>query len=140
MDELFGLADWLEDCSKEVKNEIELAVKEGAKKVQLQAQQKAPFDTGNLRNNIDSEAKWEGNTCIGKITSNAEYSVYVEYGSGIYASKGNGRQTPWRYQDAYGNWYTTRGQAPQPFMYPAWYAKKDEVFRDIVETIGRFFD
>lgn len=73
--DLFDLADYFEDIGKEAKKVIEREVGEGAKEVRLQAQQKAPFDTGNLRNNIDSEVKWEANTCIGKITSNAEYSV-----------------------------------------------------------------
>lgn len=30
-----------------------------------------------------------------EVYTNSEYAPYIEYGTGIYASAGNGRQTPW---------------------------------------------
>lgn len=53
------------------------------------------------------------------IGSNLFYSVYVELGTGIFAEKGNGRKTPWVWQDFNGKWHFTRGMAPRPFLRPA---------------------
>lgn len=47
-----------------------------------------------------------------------KYAVYVEYGTGIYAKNGNGRQTPWTYFDGK-NFWRTHGQKPQPYFTPA---------------------
>ena len=85
--------------------------------VKNDASQMAPVDTGELSRSIDFEVAGDGTE--GVIYSNLEYAVYVELGTGIYASRGGGRQTPWRYQDGEGEWHTTRGQRPQPYLEPA---------------------
>lgn len=43
------------------------------------------------------------------IGSNLFYSVYVELGTGIYATNHDGRKTPWVWQDFNGDWHFTRG-------------------------------
>lgn len=50
------------------------------------------------------------------IGTNLEYAPYVHQGTGIYATNGDGRKTPWSYMDDEGNWHTTLGQHPQPFL------------------------
>ena len=51
------------------------------------------------------------------IGTNVEYAVYVHEGTGEYATGGTGaKNIPWRYQDAKGNWYTTRGMKPNRFL------------------------
>lgn len=47
------------------------------------------------------------------------YALYVELGTGIFAEKGNGRKTPWVWQDFNGKWHFTLGMAPRPFLRPA---------------------
>ena len=55
-------------------------------------------DTGRLRNSVShSVDETEPSVYIG---TNVEYGVYVEYGTGKYADNGQGRQSPWMYQDA----------------------------------------
>ena len=135
---LFDLSDWLSDCADDCKKEIEREVEKEAKVVQAQAKLLAPVDTGNLRNNINTSVKWEGNTCVGVISADTEYSVFVEYGTGIYSSLGTGRQTPWVYTpDGGTHFYWTQGQQPQPFMNPAYENTKDKIFRDLTEMVGR---
>ena len=63
--------------------------------VENEAKKKCPVDTGELRNSITSEI--EGNQAV--VGSNLEYAPYVEFGTGIFSSLGNGRQTPWTYYD-----------------------------------------
>lgn len=76
----------------------------------------APHRTGTLQRSIDFEVSTEGTEGI--IYTNLEYAPYVEVGTGIYATKGGGRDTPWAYQDADG-WHITRGMRARPFMEPA---------------------
>lgn len=136
--DLFDLSDWLSDCADDCKKEIEREVEKEAKIVQAQAKLLAPVDTGNLRNNINTSVKWEGNTCVGVISADTEYAIYVEYGTGIYSSLGTGRQTPWVYTPDGGvHFYWTQGQQPQPFMNPAYENTKDKIFRDLTEMVGR---
>lgn len=76
----------------------------------------APQKTGALRRSIDFEVAADGTEAI--VYSNLEYAPYVEVGTGIYATKGGGRDTPWRYK-GYEGWVTTKGQRAQPYLEPA---------------------
>lgn len=100
--------------------------------VQNDAKRNCPVDTGQLRSSITYEVEPQQ----GVIGTNVEYAPYVEYGTGIWSSKGDGRQDRWSYQDAEGNWHSTIGQKPQPFLHPALQANKDgimELINDYVE-------
>ena len=138
--DLSDFANWLDDIAYEVKDEIEKSVERGAMKIANDAKARCPVDTGTLRASIQTDVEWSGNTCMGKVGTNVEYAPMVEYGSGIYATNGQGRKTPWVYKDGRGNWHTTSGQHPQPFMYPALYAKKDKVLDEIARDVKRLFN
>ena len=95
--------------------------------VERSAREKAPKDTGALRRSIRS--KVEG--LEGIIYTPLEYAPYIEYGTGLFA-EGNGRKdVPWNYQDDKGNWHSTSGLKPQPFMRPS----LDENRQKIVEIL-----
>lgn len=79
--------------------------------------EKAPVDDGQLKNSITHQVDEGSNQVV--IGTNVEYAPYQEIGTGILSSEGNGRQTPWRYQDAKGDWHTTSGNKPHPFLKPA---------------------
>lgn len=100
--------------------------------VERVAKEKAPKDTGELRKSITS--KVENNQGI--IFTPLEYAPYVEYGTGLFAEDGNGRQdVPWHYQDDKGQWHTTSGMHPQPFMRPALNENRVEILRILKEGI-----
>ena len=76
-----------------------------------------PKDTGNLANSInygvvESDMQMQ-------VGTNVTYAPYVELGTGIYAEEGNGRKTPWVYQDDEGRWHRTSGMHAQPYLRPA---------------------
>lgn len=73
-------------------------------------------DTGNLRNSITNEVDMGDKSVT--IGSAVEYAPYVEFGTGVHSELG-GRQTPWVYQDADGNFWMTTGQKPRPYLRPA---------------------
>ena len=101
--------------------------------VENQAKENAPVQTGYLRRSITHEIN--GNEGI--IGTNVEYAPYVEFGTGLFSSQGDGRKdVPWRYQSADGSWHTTSGQNPQPYLQPALLENKkniEKIFKDTLK-------
>lgn len=77
------------------------------------AKMNTPVDTGRLRNSI-SHAVSGNDVYIG--TNVMPYAPYVELGTGIYASDGQGRQSPWGYYDRNGKYHVTRGMKPRHML------------------------
>lgn len=102
--------------------------------VESSAKQKAPVDKGLLRQSIHTEV--DTSKLQATVGTPLSYAPYVEYGTGIHASKGDGRHTPWSYQRPDGQWVTTEGNRPQPFLGPALRENRRKVtdhFNHIVE-------
>lgn len=87
-------------------------------------------DTGALRNSVSHLVKIEDEAVY--VGTNQEYAVFNEMGTGIHTDGGGGRQTPWVYQDARGEWHTTRGIKPIHFLRNAAQDHVDE-FQRIAE-------
>ena len=99
--------------------------------VERSAKQKAPKDTGALARSITS--KVEG--LEGTVYSPLEYAPYIEYGTGLFA-EGNGRKdVPWNYQDDKGNWHSTSGLKPQPFMRPSLDENREKILEILKEGV-----
>ena len=99
--------------------------------VERSAREKAPKDTGALRRSITS--KVEG--LEGIIYTPLEYAPYIEYGTGLFA-EGNGRKdVPWNYQDDKGNWHSTSGLKPQPFMRPSLDENREKILDILKEGV-----
>lgn len=103
--------------------------------VERSAKQKAPKDTGALRRSITSKVEVEGNELVGTVYTPLEYAPYVEYGTGLFAEEGGRKDVPWCYQDDKGDWHTTSGQKPQPFMRPALNENREEIIRIVKEAL-----
>ena len=112
------------NLDKFINSELDKLLKTGMAKacatVRNEAIKKAPQRTGALKRSIDFEVSDDGQE--GVIFSNLEYAPYVEAGTGVFATKGNGRDTPWvypYYSKGGTKFATTEGQKPQPFLEPA---------------------
>lgn len=119
--------------------------------VHSQAKNLAPVDTGNLAGSIHMKVIKTNEGLIGKVFTNLSYAPYVEFGTGIigngtypYHVKGlklSYKDTPWVYTpDGGDNFYFSKGQAAQPYMYPA--LKENEkyikqLFKDAVKDAIR---
>ena len=103
---------------------------------------KAPTDTEKLKPNIqvkDDSTDTELNVKCGIFVESAiNYAIYQEYGTGIYAENGQGRQTPWLWQVKSQKWADIfgievgqsvlwHGNQPHPFIRPAWDENKDKI-------------
>lgn len=106
------------------------------KVVEGAAVENCPVDTGELQQSIHSDPPGPNDEPSGIVGTNKEYAPYVEMGTGLFAVNGDGRQdVPWSYQDVDGNWHSTSGQEPQPFLGPALMDNIDAVNRLIAEGI-----
>jgi HK97 gp10 family phage protein len=104
--------------------------------VERDAKINAPKDTGALRRSITSTVEVENGDIVGTVFTPLEYAPYVEYGTGLFAEDGGRTDVPWHYQDDKGNWHTTSGQQPQPFMRPALNDNREKIVRLIKEGIS----
>ena len=108
--------------------DVQEALNESCLLVENTAKENCPVDSGQLRNSITSNVSGE----TGEVGTNVEYAPYVEYGTGVYNP---GRLTPWSYQDASGEWHTTTGQKPQPFLVPALDSNRDKILNIFKEKV-----
>ena len=130
MSEIHGLDEILERLdSLTNSSRFEMAIGKACALVERSAKEKAPKGNGELRRSITS--KVEGTTGI--VFTALEYAPYVEYGTGLFAENGGRKDVPWNYQDDKGEWHSTSGQHPQPFMRPALDENREQIKRIISE-------
>lgn len=131
---LEGLEDVLESIDSIVDSDkLQEALGKACAIVERSAKEKAPKDTGELRRSITS--KVQNNE--GVVFTPLEYAPYVEYGTGLFAESGGRQDVPWTYQDDKGEWHSTSGQHPQPYMRPALNENREQILRIIKEGISK---
>jgi len=122
------------DNSGEILRALEEKTKAALEGVGIQAEGFAkrltPVDTGRLRNSITHAVRGD-DVYIG---TNVEYGIWLELGTGIYASDGKGRQSPWGYQDRNGKWHRTKGMKPHHMLKKA-ASEHTEEYKRIIEAI-----
>lgn len=120
----------LKDNTEAVKAALHDAVARALERCGSQAEGYAkdlcPKDTDRLRGSITHKVSSDSV----HIGTNVNYAPYVEMGTGDYYP--GGRQTPWAYQDMFGNWHRTKGQKAQPFLKPA-VADHAQTYRNIMK-------
>ncbi len=106
----------LEQYEEEMEKWVKKGIAKTTQTIYNTAVALAPVDMGYLKESIDFMYKDGGMT--GVISVGADYAIYVEYGTGIYATGPGGsraKKIPWSFQNEDGEWYTTYGQEAQPF-------------------------
>lgn len=119
---------------KDVKS-YENALKKACMLVERTAKQKAPKGNGELRRSITSRIDKDGNELKGVVFTPLEYAPYVEYGTGLFAEEQGRQDVPWHYKDDEGNWHSTSGMPPHPYLRPALYENREEILRLLREGI-----
>lgn len=116
----------LQDHSQEVLNELERRTAAALEAIGIKAEDFAKTEardrpvpanswytrTGRLVNSISHRVQ-DDSVYIG---TNLTYAPYVELGTGIYASDGNGRKDAWWYKGSDGEWHKTRGIRASHFL------------------------
>ena len=130
LDEVFNSMDELADTAK-----LEKALSKACLLVERTAKQKAPKGNGDLRRSITSEVVSNENEIRGEVYTPLEYAPYVEFGTGLFAEDGGRMDVPWNYRDDEGNWHSTSGMKPHPYMRPALDENRESIFKAIQEGV-----
>ena len=103
------------------------------KQVQGTAKGLCHVETGQLRNSIEV-TPIENGVDVG---TNVEWAIYEEYGTGKQGDPSVSHTTKdrWSYQDEEGNWHTTSGHEPHPFLYPALKANEQNIVSITKKTL-----
>lgn len=104
--------------------------------VERSAKQKAPKGTGELRRSITSKVDESAEDIVGVVYTPLEYAPYVEFGTGLFAEDGGRKDVPWNYKDDEGNWHSTSGMKPQPFMRPALNENREKILQILKEGMA----
>lgn len=130
---LVGLNELTLKLEERVNDSIEESLGKACALVEREAKEKAPKGNGALRRSITSEVKDNE----GVIFTPLEYAPYVEFGTGLFAEEGGRQDVPWHYKDDEGNWHSTSGQPPQPFMRPALNDNLEKIYKIFKEDIAQ---
>ena len=126
LDEVLDSIESLADVEK-----LDMALGKACAIVEASAKQKAPKGNGDLRRSITSKIEeYEG-----IVYTPLEYAPYVEYGTGLFAEEGGRTDVPWVYQDDEGEWHSTSGMKPHPFMRPALEENRDKIVEILKEGL-----
>ncbi len=106
----------MNDARDRIEGALGQAMEKALSIIEADAKRECTVDTGRLRASITHETKKNGSELRGRIGTNVEYAPYYHEGTGIYATNGQGRKTPWLYKDRKGIGHFTRGMKPRPFL------------------------
>jgi HK97 gp10 family phage protein len=130
IEELFKDLDGLVDDTKLFK-----AMGQACAIVERAAKQKAPKGTGELRRSITSRVEPNAGGVVGIVFTPLEYAPYIEFGTGLFAEEGGRQDVPWHYKDDEGQWHSTSGQKPRPYMRPALNENRELIKKKLEEAI-----
>ena len=108
-------------------------VSKAAMLVQGSAKNKAPVDSGALRQSIRADkAKVQGENVTATVSTNLEYAPYIEFGTG---SRGQSTNTNTEVEVSYrSDW---RGNKAQPFLWPALRENRNNSIKIIREEVRK---
>ena len=137
-----GIDEALGKLVPELDRHLSQAMQVASLEVTNEAKQRAPKDTSNLVTSIQpipTQGTFSGGSLEGGVTATAPYAMHVEYGTGLWGpkrarifpkkKKALADLTKW---PPFGPVKSIRGMRPQPYMAPAWEAKRErviEIFR-----------
>lgn len=134
IDELLRNIDKL---PKALANALAQSMEVATELVEADAVERCPVGSTALRTSIQHEVETTEQAVRGYVGSMVPYAIYVHEGTGLYAADGNGRKdVPWVYCDEQGNFHSTSGQEPNPFLQDAVDANKDKILQCFKGVLG----
>ena len=102
--------------------------------LESQVKQNTKVDTGKTK------GSWEHVVDTDKmevqVGSRYKNALWEEFGKGIYALNGDGRQTRWVYRTPDGKYHSTVGKKPRRALYKAYNSKKNQIIREAKRRFG----
>ena len=102
--------------------------------LESQVKQNTKVDTGKTK------GSWEHVVDTDKmevqVGSRYKNALWEEFGTGIYALNGDGRQTRCVYRTPDGKYHSTVGKKPRRALYKAYNSKKNQIIREAKRRFG----
>ena len=117
-----------------IKDAALMFLEESAGELESQAMRNTRVDTGQTKGAWSHKVEESALQAI--VGNPLENAIWEEFGTGEYAVNGNGRKTPWRYQDVRGNWHTTTGKRPSRAFEKAKAEAEPKILQAAKETFG----
>ena len=114
---------------------VEKGLTKTASAVQEQAKLLVPVDTGDLHDSIKVSDVKDRHI---EVFTNSDHAIFNEYGTGTKGDPAVPHTTKekWVYMGTDGNFYTSHGMSPRPFMRPAAEFGRENIefiFEDVYE-------
>lgn len=132
-----GFSDNSELVKKMLEEATVSGVLEAAGEVQAQVIRNTRVDSGITKQSWQTKVENNGHTAI--VGNTLQNAIWEEFGTGQYALHGDGRKTPWSYQDRNGKWHTTKGKKPSRAFQHAFTEKKNDMIKCIARAIENKF-
>lgn len=104
-----GFNNLINKLKRAIPEVAEDTVKTSVMKIEADARENCPVDTGRLRDSINSRIEQQGDDITGIVSTDVEYAGYVEYG--------------------------TSKMSAQPYMTPAFNDNKDDIGEYFIEKL-----
>ena len=117
-----------------IKDAALMFLEESAGELESQAMRNTRVDTGQTKGAWSHKVEESALQAI--VGNPLENAIWEEFGTGEYAVNGNGRKTPWRYQDVRGNWHTTTGKRPSRAFEKTRTEAEPKIVQAAKETFG----
>lgn len=114
--------------------EVKTIVKDTALKIQANAKQRTPVDTGDLKRSISVDISQD--ELSAKIFTEVEYAPHVEFGTAPHLIKTQDATTLSDGNNTYGKEVEHPGQVAQPFLFPAFEEEKNEYIDNLERALG----
>ena len=120
-----GFIDNRIKCCETINEKVIEALFEAAGEMTSTTQRNSRVDTGQTKNSYTYKVdESKGEAYVGSSLENA---IWEEFGTGQYALNGDGRKTPWIYQDSKGHWNTTKGKSPNRPLHRAYVSDSSKI-------------
>lgn len=123
---------------KEILNDKCIAyLHEASGELEAQVKRNTAVDSGQLKSSWTYKVSESNLTAT--IGSPLENAIWEEFGTGEFALNGNGRKTPWIYQDRNGVWHKTTGKYPKRAFHKAFTTSKPKLIKRFNSIIKEGF-
>ena len=115
------------ECISALDSAIAAFLEEAIGELETQAKRNTRVATSQTKNSWSHVVdEGEHKAYVGNTLEN---SLWEEFGTGEYAINGDGRKTPWKYQDVHGKWHTTTGKKPSRALQKAFDSRKNAIIK-----------
>ena len=110
---------------------------EAAGELEAQVKRNTAVDSGQLKSSWTHHVSEASLTAT--VGSPLENAIWEEFGTGEYALNGDGRKTPWVYQDRKGVWHKTTGKYPKRAFQKTFTNLKPKLINRFADIISKGF-